>query len=497
MKSLFRKIAAYMLVFVVLASIVPGGMMKAYADETETTVATEGETTEGETTAPVERAYRRIFIAGDSTVCNWDEVGTDIRVQGANDPKAGWSEMLNFFIKDRNLLQIQNGANTNFSIKTFYDGSALRFSNTNQLTNLLGTAGGAQPGDFLIVQFGQTDAKAPNDSMTDKDKKYAEEAYVDVETYKTYLRQYVADATERQIIVILVTPIADWNVDASGEFVSSYAEYAQAVRDVATELGVYLIDMDKKSRDFYATLTEEQLKDVFLFCEKGEYDTNFSEGIEDKEHFQIYGAMHMARMIADGLAETGDEWLVANIAPQKLPTAKPAAPQVTVKMNKEKLFTIQWNTVNDAQVYFVYQKIDGNWKLVKQTEGLVYSVNTPIDEANSEYKVVSMNNIGSSGDSNVVKRELASSAKEDDETTTVAQNNDEKSGSPVLIIAIVAVVVVLIVVVVVVIIIKKRNSDDDEYEEDEDEYDEDEYDDDEYEDDEYEDDDDEYEEDDE
>jgi len=361
---------------------------------------------------------------------------------------------------------------------------------------LLGTAGGGQPGDFLLVQFGQTDSKAPNDSMTDAEKKVAEEAYVDVETYKSYLKLYIEAAREREVIPILITPLADWNTDASGAFVSSYADYAQAVRDVATEEGVHFIDLDKKSREFYATLDEEGLKDVFLFCEKGEYNTSHADGAQDKENLQIYGAVHMARLVAEGLAETGEEWLVKYIGDTKLPTAKPAAPKVTVKVNKEKSFRMQWDRVDGAQVYFVYQMVDGAWKLVKQTEGLVYNENTPIDANNSEYKVVAMNNVGTSDDSNVAKREVAADSSKEDETTTAASAPVEDKGNNILPIIIIVVVVLVVVVVVVIIVLKKRNGgdeDDDEYEEDDDEYDDD---DDDYEDDdEYEDDDDEYEDD--
>lgn len=499
MKSLFKKITAYMLMFVVLSSMAFGSKMEAYATEveTETNVAAEGETTEGETKAPVERTYRRIFITGDGTVCNWDAVGTDIRVQGAYDPQAGWSEMLTFFIKDSKVLQIQNGANTGFSLRTYYDGSALRFTNSNQLTALLGTAGGGQPGDYLLVQFGQSDAKAPNDSMSEQDKKYAEEAYTDVETYKTYLKQYITTARDMEVIPILITPIADWKVDDSGAFVSSYAEYAQAVRDVAAEEGTLLIDMDKKSREFYATLSDEELKKVFLFCEPGEYDTNHSAGAEDTENFQIYGAMHMARLVAEGLAETEEAWLKDNIVNTALPTAKPSAPEVTVTMNKEKMFKMQWNTDSDAQVYYVYQMVDGEWKLVQQTEGVVFSINTAIDEANCEYKVVAKNNVGLSDDSNVVKREVEATSEDETQATTAATVDDAKDGVSPILIAVIVVVVVIIVAAVVIVILKNRGGDDDEYEED-DEYEDDEYEDDEYEDDEYEDDeyeDDEYEED--
>lgn len=485
MNKEFKRIAAWILLVSMMMTMMFGSVISVYADET----AAQEETTEKETISVEDRAYRRIFVAGDDTVCNWDDVGSDIRAQGEYDPKAGWVEMLNFFIKDTNLLKIQNGANTGFSIKTFMDGSEARFkANVNQYRDVLGTSGGGQPGDYVLIQFGQHDAKAPSDDMSAQDKKYAEEAYVDVATYKEYLVKYIEYAKEMYVTPILVTPIADWKVDADGKFISSYAEYAQAVRDVAAEQQTLLIDMDQKSRDFYATLNDEELKKVFLFCEPGQYDTKFKDGIEDTENFQIYGAMHMARLVCEGLVETKEQYLVDNIVNYTLPTAKPKNPDVAVTMNKEKMFKMQWKADTNAQVYFVYQKINGEWTLVKQTEGVVYNTNTPIDTSNCEYKVVAMNHLGYSGDSNIVTRSVGTK-EEADVTTTGAEK--EEGGIPIVPIIIAVVVVLVIVIVVVVIIIKKRGEDDDEYEEyDEDEeYEEDDEDeddeDDEYEDDEY------------
>lgn len=420
MRKVFKQAVSTMLVSMMLVSTMLGRASIMYADET--TLTGEGNDTESETISVEDREYRRIFVAGDDTVCNWDTVGTDYREAGAYDPQSGWVEMLASHIKDSNTLKIQNAANTGFSIKTYYDGSTLRFSNTNQYTALLGTAGGGQPGDYVLIQFAQHDAKVPNDTMSEKDKGYAEEAYVDVATYKEYLKKYIADARALYVTPILLTPIADWNVDENGNFVSSYAEYAQAVREVAAEEGTLLIDMDQKSREFYKTLDEEELKKVFLFCEPEEYDTKHSAGAEDKENFQIYGSVHMARMLAEGLVETGEEYLVENIISTDLPTGAPKTPEVKVVTSKEKIFTMQWSTDKAAQVYFVYQMVDGEWKLVKQTESTVFNVNAPIDKDNCEYKVVAMNNIGTSDESNVVKRELV--AKQ--ETTPVQTTNEEK-----------------------------------------------------------------------
>ncbi len=494
MKDLSRKIVAYLLLFALLIPMVFGNAAAVYADETQATEETLSEEELQEIIAA--RTYRRIFIAGDDTVCNWDSIGAGYAV-GMYDPKAGWSEMLSFYISDTKALQLQNGANTGFSIETYYTGSAYhKNGTTNQLTGVLAAGGGGQPGDYLLIQFGHNDAIAPNDSMTADEKILAEECYLDIETYKEYLRTYISVAGDWNVTPILVTPIADWNVDASGNFVSSYADYAQAVRDVAAEEGTLLIDMDKKTREFYATLDEEELKRIFMFCEAGEYDTNYADGVEDTTTFQIYGAMHMARLLAEGLKETGDEWLVKNIGNTTLPTAKPAAPEAYVIQSKEKTFNMGWSAVKDAQVYFVYQKVDGEWKLVKQTEGVMYNVVGAIDTDNNEYKVVAMNNKGYSGDSNILVRELENSEAVQ-ETTTKQVVSEEKSDNGMLFIIIIAVVVVVVIVAVVVIVIKKRGSeyeddedDDDEYEDDDDEYedDEDEYEDDEYEDDEYEDD---------
>ncbi len=496
MKSLLKRITACMLMFVVLSSMVLSGKVAVYADET---TAAEGETTatESGTTAATTRSYRRIFVVGDSTVCNWDAVGTAIRELGTYDPQAGWVEMIKSYITDSQILQIQDGANEGYSIKTYYDGSTAKLNSTNQLTTVLATSGGGQPGDYLLIHFGgQSDATAPNDSMTEEEKKLAEVNYVDIATFKEYLKLYISDAREMNVTPILVTPIADWNVDESGNFVSSYAEYVQAVKDVAAEEGTLLIDMDKKSRDYYATLDEEELKKIFLFCEEGEYDTEYSAGAADTKNFQIYGAVQMARLVAEGLVETGEEWLVNNITGTELLTEKPEVPNVVVKQNKEKVFIIEWSGATGAQVYYVYQMVDGEWKLVKQTETTMFTVKGEIDEANCEYKVVALNNAGYSEDSNIVKRDIAESNGAEEETTKATTVDDnEKGGVNPIVIVVIVVVVVAVIGVVVFIVLKKRN-DEDEYDEDEydeDEYDEDEYDEDEYDEDEY--DEDEYDED--
>jgi len=490
-----KKLLSMLMMFVILSSTVFSGLV--FADETES----ESAVVEEETKPATERGYRQLYIAGDSTVFDW-ETGKDAYNTGTYNPKAGWLQGLPMFVTDNQALRVHHNAADDYSVKTYLYGFPSRQTTPeNKLDSLLNKAGGAQPGDYLLVQFGQDDGLKPDDSMSAEDKAHAQDNYVTLEEYRTYLIKFLDEATERQLKVILVTPIADWKTDESGKFISTYADYAQVVRDLAAEYDTFLIDMEKKSLDFYSTLTEEELKKVFLFCEPGEYNTEMKDGAADKENFQTYGAVQMARLIVEGLKETGEECFVKNLSSAALPTAKPNTPSIQIKQNKEKVFTIQWGVDSKAQVYFVYHKVDGEWKVVKQTELTSYTTTEKLDTDNNEYKVVAVNNVGASADSEIVERS-ASGKKKNEETTTAAVT-EEKSDNGLLIIIIVVVAVVIVVGVVVFIVIKKRQGydeyEDDEYEEeDDDEYEDDEYEDDEYEDDEYEDDeyeDDEYEDD--
>ena len=173
MRKLVKKLTAFTLVSVMVSSMLFSTRQAVYADETVAegeTAAAEGE---AETAPPTtSRNYRRILVAGDSTACNFDAV-SEYTVQGSHDPQAGWIECIKSFITDSQILQVQNGTVDGYSLKTYYDGFDAKGTPANQLSTLLSSAGGGQPGDYLLIQFGQSDSLAPNDSMTEQERKYA------------------------------------------------------------------------------------------------------------------------------------------------------------------------------------------------------------------------------------------------------------------------------------------------------------------------------------
>ena len=108
-----KKLLSMLMIFVILSSMIFGSV--AFADVTEQ----ESSATEEETTKPaVERGYRQLFIAGDSTVFNW-ESGKNSFNTGTYNPKAGWSERIEFFVKDPQALRFYINAADDDSVKTY------------------------------------------------------------------------------------------------------------------------------------------------------------------------------------------------------------------------------------------------------------------------------------------------------------------------------------------------------------------------------------------
>ena len=196
-----------------------------------------------------------LYLAGDSTV-------TD---QGIA-PSASWGQMLpRFFGPD---LAIANHAESGETLKSFV--TELR------LDKLLSTL---RSGDWVMIQFGHNDQKAQWPQT------YAEAAT----TYRSWLRTYVAEVRRRGATPILVTSPERRNFDAAGRIAPSLGEYPDAVRAVAQEESVALIDLNPLSCRFYEALGP------------GAAARAFADEGRDKTHHNEYGAYALARMVVEGV----------------------------------------------------------------------------------------------------------------------------------------------------------------------------------------------------
>jgi lysophospholipase L1-like esterase len=244
----------------------------------------------------------RVHIIGDSTVCNYAE---------SKYPWAGWGQVLGLFFKS-GTVTINNAAIGGRSTKSFYV--------EGRWATLLGEI---KSGDFVLIQFGHNDRDYTK-----------EERYADTTLYKSYLKLYVNESRAKGAIPVFVTPMNmnTWNGTTLREVFTERekgADYRGAMINVANELKVPLIDLEKKSAAFMKTVEQAYCTSFqFMGLDAGEYP-NYPDGYSDGTHFQEMGALVNARMIADGIKELSSHADVGKLAAVLAPLYK-----VTVQANK-------------------------------------------------------------------------------------------------------------------------------------------------------------------
>lgn len=210
-----------------------------------------------------------LYLAGDSTV-------TDQRAE----PAASWGQMLPRFLDAG--IAVANHAESGETLKSFL--TSLRLDKA--LSRM-------RSGDFLLIQFGHNDQKAQWPQT------YADPAL----SFRAWLRAYIAEARRRGATPILVTSPERRNFDAAGRIVPSHGAYPDAVRAVAREDGVALIDLTPMTIAFYEALGPTRAP------------LAFNDGGKDKTHHNNYGAYVLAQMVASRLAAAGPQ-LAAHVLPE-------------------------------------------------------------------------------------------------------------------------------------------------------------------------------------
>jgi lysophospholipase L1-like esterase len=206
--------------------------------------------------------YRTLFIAGDSTAA---------QKYADAAPETGWGMALPFFLhKDR---PVANHAVNGRSSKSFVD--------EGRLDVILAAI---RPGDFLVVQFAHNDEKAEDPT------RYTEPW----STYQDYLRLYIEGARARGARPVLATSVERRRFDASGNAVPSHGDYPAAMRALAREERVALLDIQALSLALWQKLGVEETKTYF----------NWTATEQDNTHFNPPGAIAVARLVAQELLRT-------------------------------------------------------------------------------------------------------------------------------------------------------------------------------------------------
>jgi lysophospholipase L1-like esterase len=234
-------------------------------------------------------AIPTIFLLGDSTVCDQPL-----------EPYNSWGQMLTRFFKSG--VAVANHAESGESLR-----SSLAAGRLKKVLSLM------KRGDYLFIQYGHNDQKEKGEGVG---------AFT---TYKTDLQHFVKEARRRGGIPVLLTSVNRRNFTPEGKVYSTLGDYPDAVRQLAKEEGVPLIDLNLMSKTLYEALGET--KSALLF----------KEG--DGTHHNNYGSYELAKCVVEGIRAnrlTIMKYLADNLAvfephrPDPFETFKvPASPQQT------------------------------------------------------------------------------------------------------------------------------------------------------------------------
>ncbi|MEU6349461.1 rhamnogalacturonan acetylesterase [Streptomyces sp. NPDC047072] len=202
------------------------------------------------------KEQRTLYIAGDSTAA-----------QKYSDaaPETGWGMALPFFL--RKGLAVANHAVNGRSSKSFVD--------EGRLDAILSVI---RPRDLLLIQFAHNDEKSADPT------RYTEPWT----TYQDYLRLYIDGVRAKGARPVLATPVERRKFDANGNAVPTHSEYPAAMRALAEEEGVALLDIQALSLALWQQLGVEETKKYF----------NWTATEQDNTHFNPPGAIAIARLVA-------------------------------------------------------------------------------------------------------------------------------------------------------------------------------------------------------
>jgi lysophospholipase L1-like esterase len=231
-----------------------------------------------------------LYLAGDSTVVDQDV-----------EPWTAWGQILPRFFRPG--VVVANHAESGETIKSFV--TERRFAKIfSQIKS----------GDYLFLQFAHNDQKIS--PRTHK-------PVVPIDEYKALLVEYIAKTRAAGATPVLVTSMNRRTFDDTGHITNSLAGYPGAMREVAAQQHVALIDLNAMSKTLFEAMGPEASKKAFMHFPANAYP-NQTKAISDDTHFNSYGAYELARCIVHGIRQ--NNLPVKKFLAKDIPDFNPAHP---------------------------------------------------------------------------------------------------------------------------------------------------------------------------
>ena len=252
-----------------------------------------------------DKSLPTIYMIGDSTMAN--------KVLDGGNPERGWGQMLPGCLSEE--IRVDNHAVNGRSTKSFIDEG--RWDTVLALL---------QPGDYLFIQFGHNDEKADPKRHTDANggsfdanlRRFVTEARskgaipvlfnsIVRRNFGSADAQAVAEAVMQDDIRRGVNPDAKREAQAEAEpekgdkLIDTHGAYLDSPRNVAQELNVPFVDMNKLTHDLVEGMGPEASKQLFMWVPAGKVAA-MPKGREDNTHLNIFGARRVASLTIDAIA---------------------------------------------------------------------------------------------------------------------------------------------------------------------------------------------------
>ncbi|OAQ38014.1 rhamnogalacturonan acetylesterase [Pedobacter psychrophilus] len=222
---------------------------------------------------------KTIYSIGDSTMYNASTEN--------NYPGRGWMQMINIFFNDQTV--INNLAASGRSSKSYRDEGLWNKAITR-----------IKADDYVFIQFGHNDEKPDSLRHTDPQT-----------SFKENIKNYVSEVLSKGAHPILFTSIARRTFDSNGKLKDTHSEYVSVIRDLAKEMNIPLVDLNKTTTQMIEKYGPEESKKLFLYVQPG-VTSKLPDGKKDDTHLCEFGATKVAELAVEGLKEINSP-LVKNL----------------------------------------------------------------------------------------------------------------------------------------------------------------------------------------
>ncbi len=213
-----------------------------------------------------------LFMIGDSTMAD--------RPNPEKNPYRGWGQLLQRFYDDS--VEVRNFAVNGLSSKSFID--------EGRWDAVLAQLG---PGDYVVIQFGHDDER-----KEDPRRYTAPEG-----AYRENLERFVKDARAKGAHPILCTAIVRRKFDAAGKLEDTHGEYPRVAREVARQLDVPLVDLQRMTAQLVSRAGPDSSKRFYAWVPPGTNEM-YPQGLTDDTDLSVRGASAVALLAARGIAAT-------------------------------------------------------------------------------------------------------------------------------------------------------------------------------------------------